>query len=94
MDKVTEDLDKLRYNVSCEKLATSKSQVELQMLPPTSDVAKYHSLRMYYKTRKWKGNGKDMDPLLWGCKVMEGRLMPKFHGFDIGPSRLTNYNKM
>ena len=39
--KGTEDLDKMRYNTLCETLATSKSNVEPEMLPPTSDAAKY-----------------------------------------------------
>ena len=75
--KGTEDLNKMRYNMFCEKLVTLKSQVEPQMLPPTSDAAKYHNLRVYYQIREWKGNGEDMDPLLWGWKLVEGRLMPK-----------------
>ena len=76
--KGMEDLDRIRYNIFCDKLATSKSQVEPQMLPPNSDAAKYHSLRVCYQIREWKGNGEDMDLHLWGWKVVEGRLMPKF----------------
>ena len=90
----TEDLNKMRYNMFCEKLVTLKSQLEPQMLPPTSDAAKYHSLRVYYQIREWKGNGEDMDPLLWGWKLVEGRLMPKSMDFDVRPCRLTIYNTM
>ena len=75
--KGTEDIDKLSYNVFCEKLATLKSQVESQMSPPASDAPKYHSLRVYYQIREWKGNSEGMDPLLWGRKFVEGRLMRK-----------------
>ena len=86
--KGTEDLDKLRYNMFCEKLATSKCQVELHMLLPFSDVAKYHSLRVFHQIREWKGNGEDIDPLLWEWTVMKGRLMPKFYGLDVHPPDL------
>ena len=49
--KGTEDFNKMRYNMFCEKLATS--QVEPQMLPPTSDAAKYQYERVLPNKKKW-----------------------------------------
>ena len=91
--KGTEDLNKMRY-MFCEKFVTLKSQVEPQMLPPTSDAAKYHSLRVYYQIREWKGNGEDMDPASMGMETCGRQIDAKVHGLDVRPCRLTIYNTM
>ena len=54
--KGMEDIDKMIYSMFCRKLATSKSQAEPQMLPPTSDAAKYQFqsvLRSKRMESKW-----------------------------------------
>ena len=35
-----------------------------QLLPPTSDAAKYHSYRAYYQVQQWLGN--ELPPTEWG----------------------------
>ena len=92
--KGTEDLNKMRYNMFCEKLVTLKSQVEPQMLLPTSDAAKYHSLRVYYQIREWKGNGEEFGSASMGMETCGRQIDAKVHGLDVRPCRLTIYNMM
>ncbi len=71
-----ESLDSLRYKRFCEKVSTSYSSIHTQILPPTSAAAKYHSLRVYLQILEWKGCGDDVDPLKWGRKESDGKLVP------------------
>jgi hypothetical protein len=60
-------LNSLRYERFCKKVAySSTSHVQLQSLPPTSDAAKYHRLRVYCQIQQWKGSGDDISPTEWG----------------------------
>jgi hypothetical protein len=34
----------------------------VKSLPPTSDSAKFHSLRVYYQCQKWMSETVDIDP--------------------------------
>jgi len=61
-----DDLDRLRVRKFKEKAVTSASSVKMQSLPPTRDAAKYHSLRVLYQVRVWKGMDVGRDPLEWG----------------------------
>ena len=54
--KLTDTLDSLRHQRFCEKVASKRSHVKPQALPPTSAAAKYHSLRVYLQSK----NGKDL----------------------------------
>ena len=42
-------LDDARYEAFCKKLPTSSKAVLPENLPPTSDTAKFHSLRVFLK---------------------------------------------
>lgn len=54
--KEDQPLDKLRYNIFCEKVAKSTSFVQPHTLPPTSAAAKYHSFRVYLQCQEWLGS--------------------------------------
>ena len=41
--KKSDSLDGLRYKKYCDKVATSLTQVDPKLLPPTSAAAKFHS---------------------------------------------------
>eukprot|EP00112_Aurelia_sp_Birch-Aquarium-sp1_P004693 Seg1531.3 transcript_id=Seg1531.3/GoldUCD/mRNA.D3Y31 product="hypothetical protein" protein_id=Seg1531.3/GoldUCD/D3Y31 len=68
-------LDKMRYNVFCEKLVSAKTQIRPEVLPPTSAAAKYHSMRVYCQVMMWKGE--EIDPRKWGWKVINDAMIPR-----------------
>ena len=47
-------LNKLRAQKFNQKVTTSNRFVEPQVLPPTSNATKYHSLRVYLQVQHWK----------------------------------------
>ena len=49
-----QNLNQLRYQRYIEKLASKKSSLQAQSLPPSSGAAKYHSLRVYFQIMEWK----------------------------------------
>ena len=59
-------LDTLRYHRFCEKVASSSTYIQSQVLPPTSVAAKYHSLRVYLQVQEWKGSSDGPNPTEWG----------------------------
>ena len=83
-----ESLDSLRYKRFCEKVATTTMCIRPQTLPPTSAAAKYHSLRVYYQIQEWKGCSAEMQPLEWGWKKVEGKLMPVLTDLPPAPDEL------
>ena len=46
------------------KVATSAGYVSPEKLPPTCDVAVFHSLRTYHQVQEWRGNS--TNPVDWG----------------------------
>lgn len=71
-----ESLDNLRYRKFTAKVSAgiANSCVQVQSLPPTSDAARFHSLRVYHQCQSWLEN--EMDPKEWGWRVTQGRLVP------------------
>ena len=86
----TEDtLNSLRYKRVSEKVAcSSTSHVQPHSLPPTSDAAKYHSLRVYCQIQQWKGSGDAISPTEWGWSESNGRLVPVHTGLPPAPQEL------
>ena len=60
--KLTDTLDSLRHQRFCEKVASNRSHVKPQALPPTSAAAKYHSLHVYLQVQEWKGSAVGLHP--------------------------------
>ncbi|CAG2237540.1 unnamed protein product [Mytilus edulis] len=59
-----------------EEVVVGNIFVQVHTLPPTSDAAKLHSMRTYYQTQIWIGEGHDLDPNQWGWYTSENKLMP------------------
>ena len=73
---VGESLDSLCYKCFFEKVAKNAVCIHHQTLPPpTSAAVKYHSLHVYLQLQEWKGCSAEMQPLEWGWKKSEGKLL-------------------
>ena len=86
--KATESLDSLRHQRFCEKVASKKSHVKPQALPPTSAAAKYHSLRVYLQIQEWKGSAGDLHPTDWGWQECDEGLTPLQTSLPPAPEHL------
>ena len=69
-----ESLISLRYTRFCQNVATEKSFLQPESLPPTSSAAAYHSQRVYFQILQWKGAL--LKPEAWGWKLTSGKLLP------------------
>ena len=67
---------------------TANSQVLVHTLPPTSNAAKYHNLRVFLQCQNWIDNRDDLDPCQWGWQVISNRLMPIKSSLPPAPERL------
>ena len=81
------NLNSLRYQKFCEKVATNAVFVEPKSLPPTSSAAQYHCFRVYHQVQQWMGN-QDMDPCDWGWQVIAGKLSPVMSDLKPAPQSL------
>ena len=87
--KSTDSLDSLRHQRFCEKVASKSSQhVKPQTLPPTSEAAKYHSLRVYFQVQQWKGAADSLHPTDWGWQVCDDGFVPQQTTRAPAPERL------
>jgi hypothetical protein len=64
---VIEGLDILRWRKYTTKVITRNTSVHVKSLPPTSDAAKFHSLRVYYQCQMWMSETVDIDHL---CSII------------------------
>ena len=82
----TDDLGSMRYAIFCKKLATNTKVIVPEVLPPTSDALKWHSLRVYHQVQAWKGIALNTEEWGWICK---GKfLLPKLMSQPAGPAEL------
>ena len=58
----SESLDALRYRLFCSKVAVGTTFVQVHTLPPTSVVARFHSLIVYLLVQEWLGNCQMVEP--------------------------------
>src|ERR1700761_7518186 len=65
-------LDSLRFELFSKILV--RNNFQLASLPHTNDAALQHSLRTYLQVQMWSGN--PMEPLNWGWKKSDQRLLP------------------
>ena len=72
-----EGLDLLRYRKFTSKVIVGNIYVQVNSLPPTSDSAKFHSLRSYLQCQIWIGNGDEPNPHDWGWYTSDSKkLLP------------------
>jgi len=86
--KDDESLTSLRYRILSKKIASSKSFVAPERLPPTASSTKFHSLRVYYQVMTWIGKERDMNVINWGWKLVDNNLKPIMTDKDAAPSQL------
>ena len=84
--KGTDNLDDLRYITFQKKLSSSTKAILPEHLPPTSDAARFHSLRAYYQVQTWKGKTLPVDE--WGFVRRGKYLLPKLMSKLPAPSNL------
>ena len=60
----TINLGSMRYTIFCKKLATNNKYILPEVLPPSSDATKWHSLRVYHQVQTWKEL--DLNAEEWG----------------------------
>ncbi len=85
--KIGQSLNDLRYARFADKVSTGKSVVDVQTLPMTESAAHYHLLRVYLQTQIWLGH-EHPDPLQYGWKYVNNKLLPKTTDLAIAPQKL------
>ncbi len=84
----TESLASLRYNMFVKKIASAKSFVTPERLPPTASSSQFHCLRVYYQIMVWIGREDNMDVMEWGWKLEDNRLAPTMSETNAAPDNL------
>ena len=69
-------LHSLRYSFLCKKVATAKTFVTPERLPPTTSATNHHSRRTYLQVMEWMGTSAGMNPTEWGWDVQGDKLVP------------------
>ena len=86
--KHEKSLNELRAKKYLEKLSgLSKNAIKPEILGPTQDAAELHLFRCYYQIQIWKEES-SIDPLLWGWKKHNGKIMPIEMRDPIAPPEL------
>ena len=69
-----DSLDKLKCQRFKEKVVKCSKEIQAQALPPTSNAAKYHSLRVFHQISEWMG--KSLDATAYGWRKKDGKFLP------------------
>ena len=83
-----ENLSSLRDVMFSRKVATAKSFVSPERLPPTAAATNFHSLRTYFQIMLWMGLATDLNPTHWGWKEESNRLVPVMTEKNAAPDEL------
>ncbi len=86
--KSNNTLSSLRHFIFTKKVATAKSFVTHQRLPPTSSATQFHSLRVYYQVMVWMGMANGMNPTDWGWREETHQLIPRLTEWKAAPDKL------
>ena len=87
--KEVANLNDLRYKKYAHLLSKSTKSLRPESLPPTESAARYHSLRVYLQTQRWKHLSEShLNPLDWGWILEKGHLVPKMTDKAPGPDSL------
>ena len=86
--KKSDALDGLRYKKYCNKVATSLTQVDPKVLPPTSAAVKFHSRRVFLQTNQWKHPQCDLLVEEWGWVHKDTGLHPVLMDMTPAPAEL------
>ena len=87
--KVSDRLNKMRYNNYCSKAAMLMPQPE--GLPPTERAASFHVLCVHLQAVRWKHlNAEELDALKWGWWLENGKLEPIMTDQKAAPDSILN----
>ena len=81
-------LDFLRLQRFHQKVGSSTSCVQPEVLPPTSAAAKFHSMRVYLQVQQWMEPGEHMKPEDWGWYEQGGKYLPVLTDKEPAPIEL------
>ena len=73
--RIKTSLNKYRYNKFCQLVSKGKHEVNLPSLPPTTEAAHQHILRVFHRVQLWYGNVLDSEKWEW----------QKLHGNSVVP---------
>ena len=79
-------LNELRHSTFHKKLSNNTKAILPEQLPPTSDAARFHSLRAYHQVQAWKGIKLPVDD--WGFIRRGKYLLPKLMSKPPAPANL------
>ena len=88
-----EGLDLLRWRkFTAKTMSVSRvTGVQVQSLPPTSNAAQFHSLRVYLQCQYWLDKTvEDLNPKEWGWTIRKDTLFPKEMSQQPAPDFLLN----
>ena len=78
----------LRCSILSSKVATAKSFVIPEKLPPATISAKFHALRTHLQVMQWMGKDNGLDESKWGCEMKDGKFVPVIMDQDPAPESL------
>ncbi|CAC5416125.1 unnamed protein product [Mytilus coruscus] len=79
-------LDILRFRKFLNKVSTGTAWVQVHTLPPTSDAARFHSLRVYLQSQTWI----DLKAQEYGWFISDNKLLPTKSVLPPAPEVLLN----
>ena len=86
----SDSLASLRYSFLAKKVATAKTFVTPERLPPTTSATNLHSRRTYLQVMEWLGKNDGMQPTEWGWAVQGDKLVPLMMKDSPAPNSLLN----
>jgi len=72
----SDSLASIRYSYLCKKVATAKTFVTPERLPPTNSATIHHARRTYLQSMVWMGCSENMEPTKWGWDLQGDKLIP------------------
>ncbi|VDI11839.1 Hypothetical predicted protein [Mytilus galloprovincialis] len=83
-----ESLDLLRYRKFASKVLVGNIYVQVHSLSPTSNAAKFHSLRTFYQSKIWIQDDVEIHPIDWGWYTSGNKLLPIRSTLPPAPDKL------
>ncbi|CAG2223330.1 unnamed protein product [Mytilus edulis] len=83
-----ESLDLQRYRKFASKVLVGNIYVQVHSLPPTSNAAKFHSLRTFYQSKIWIQDDVEIHPIYWGWYTSGNKLLPIRSTLPPAPDKL------
>ena len=83
-----EGLNLLRFRRFTFKVMTSSKFVEVHTLPPTSNAAHFHNLRVFHQVKEWIGEADNMEAKDWGWSIEDNICVPIRSSLPPAPDEL------